>query len=329
MKYRDAGVDIEKGNEAVRRIKEKVKTTFDAHVLTDLGSFGGLYALQGYREPVLVSGTDGVGTKLKIAFLLNTHHTVGIDLVAMSVNDILVQGARPLFFLDYIATSSVDPAQIEEIVDGVVEGCRRSGCALLGGETAELPDFYAPGEYDLAGFAVGVCEKEKIVTGEKIREGDFLIGLPSSGIHSNGYSLARKVLINEKNPKPSILNELLTPTKIYVKTVLPLLEEIGVHGMVHITGGGFYENIPRMLPDGCRAEVKKGSWPIPGIFLSIAEKGPVEEDEMFTTFNMGIGLMIAVAPADKEKAMDILKKNGENPMLIGRVIKGERGVSLC
>ncbi|HDS03347.1 MAG TPA: phosphoribosylformylglycinamidine cyclo-ligase [Firmicutes bacterium] len=329
MKYRDAGVDIEKGNEAVRRIKEKVKTTFDAHVLTDLGSFGGLYALQGYREPVLVSGTDGVGTKLKIAFLLNTHHTVGIDLVAMSVNDILVQGARPLFFLDYIATSSVDPAQIEEIVDGVVEGCRRSGCALLGGETAELPDFYAPGEYDLAGFAVGVCEKEKIVTGEKIREGDLLIGLPSSGIHSNGYSLARKVLINEKKPEPSILNELLTPTKIYVKAVLPLLEEIGVHGMVHITGGGFYENIPRMLPDGCRAEIKKGSWPIPGIFLSIAEKGLVEEDEMFTTFNMGIGLMIAVAPADKEKAMDILKNNGENPMLIGRVIKGERGISLC
>ncbi|HPQ90299.1 MAG TPA: phosphoribosylformylglycinamidine cyclo-ligase, partial [Candidatus Mcinerneyibacteriales bacterium] len=193
MKYRDAGVDIEKGNEAVRRIKEKVKTTFDANVLTDIGSFGGLYALSGYREPVLVSGTDGVGTKLKIAFLLDRHDTVGIDLVAMSVNDILVQGARPLFFLDYIATSAVEPEKIEAIVDGVIEGCRQSGCALLGGETAELPGFYAEGEYDLAGFAVGVCEKEKMVTGSLVREGDLLIGLPSSGIHSNGYSLARKI----------------------------------------------------------------------------------------------------------------------------------------
>jgi len=329
MKYRDAGVDIEKGNEAVRRIKDKVKTTFDANVLTEIGSFGGLYALSGYREPVLVSGTDGVGTKLRIAFLLDRHETVGIDLVAMSVNDILVQGARPLFFLDYIATSSVEPEKIEAIVDGVIEGCRRSGCALLGGETAELPGFYAEGEYDLAGFAVGVCEKEKMVTGSRIREGDLLIGLPSSGIHSNGYSLARKVLVNERDPDESVLEELLTPTRIYVKPVLALLEKIPVHGMVHVTGGGFYENIPRILPRGLSAEIRKGSWEVPAIFGHIAEKGDVDEVEMFTTFNMGIGLIMAVAPEDKEDAMKILISKGEQPALMGHIVAGDKGVVLC
>jgi phosphoribosylformylglycinamidine cyclo-ligase len=329
MKYRDAGVDIEKGNEAVRRIKDKVKTTFDANVLTEIGSFGGLYALSGYREPVLVSGTDGVGTKLRIAFLLDRHETVGIDLVAMSVNDILVQGARPLFFLDYIATSSVEPEKIEAIVDGVIEGCRRSGCALLGGETAELPGFYAEGEYDLAGFAVGVCEKEKMVTGSRIREGDLLIGLPSSGIHSNGYSLARKVLVNERDPDESVLEELLTPTRIYVKPVLALLEKIPVHGMVHVTGGGFYENIPRILPRGLSAEIRKGSWEVPAIFGRIAEKGDVDEVEMFTTFNMGIGLIMAVAPEDKEDAMKILISKGEQPALMGHIVAGDKGVVLC
>ncbi|MBN2726716.1 phosphoribosylformylglycinamidine cyclo-ligase [Candidatus Mcinerneyibacteriota bacterium] len=329
MKYRDAGVDIEKGNEAVRRIKEKVKTTFDANVLTDIGSFGGLYALSGYREPVLVSGTDGVGTKLKIAFLLDRHDTVGIDLVAMSVNDILVQGARPLFFLDYIATSAVEPEKIEAIVDGVIEGCRQSGCALLGGETAELPGFYAEGEYDLAGFAVGVCEKEKMVTGSLVREGDLLIGLPSSGIHSNGYSLARKVLVNERDPDESVLEELLTPTRIYVSPVLAILEKVLVHGMVHVTGGGFYENIPRILPHDLSAEIHKGSWEIPTLFSRIAEQGEVDEEEMFTTFNMGIGLIMAVAPEDKETVMEILADRGENPALIGRIVKGAKGVKIC
>lgn len=329
MKYRDAGVDIEKGNEAVRRIKEKVKTTFDANVLTDIGSFGGLYALSGYREPVLVSGTDGVGTKLKIAFLLDRHDTVGIDLVAMSVNDILVQGARPLFFLDYIATSAVEPEKIEAIVDGVIEGCRQSGCALLGGETAELPGFYAEGEYDLAGFAVGVCEKEKMVTGSLVREGDLLIGLPSSGIHSNGYSLARKVLVNERDPDESVLEELLTPTRIYVSPVLAILEKVLVHGMVHVTGGGFYENIPRILPHDLSAEIHKGSWEIPTLFSRIAEQGEVDEEEMFTTFNMGIGLIMAVAPEDKETVMEILADRGENPTLIGRIVKGAKGVKIC
>ncbi len=329
MKYRDAGVDIEKGNEAVRRIKDKVKSTFDANVLTEIGSFGGLYALSGYREPVLVSGTDGVGTKLKIAFLLDRHETVGIDLVAMSVNDILVQGARPLFFLDYIATSEVEPEKIEAIVDGVIQGCRQAGCALLGGETAELPGFYAEGEYDLAGFAVGVCEKEKIVTGSQIREGDLLIGLPSSGIHSNGYSLARKVLVNERNPDEAVLEELLTPTRIYVKPVLALLEKIRVHGMVHVTGGGFYENIPRMLPRGLSAEIRKGSWDIPAIFGRIAEKGNVDEEEMFTTFNMGIGLIMAVSPEEKEDALGILISQGEKPVLMGQVVTSDKGVILC
>lgn len=329
MKYRDAGVDIEKGNEAVRRIKDKVKSTFDANVLTEIGSFGGLYALSGYREPVLVSGTDGVGTKLKIAFLLDRHETVGIDLVAMSVNDILVQGARPLFFLDYIATSEVEPEKIEAIVDGVIQGCRQAGCALLGGETAELPGFYAEGEYDLAGFAVGVCEKEKIVTGSQIREGDLLIGLPSSGIHSNGYSLARKVLVNERNPDEAVLEELLTPTRIYVKPVLALLEKIRVHGMVHVTGGGFYENIPRMLPRGLSAEIRKGSWDIPAIFGRIAEKGNVDEEEMFTTFNMGIGLIMAVSPEEKEDALEILVSQGEKPVLMGQVVTSDKGVILC
>jgi len=329
MKYRDAGVDIEKGNEAVRRIKDKVKSTFDANVLTEIGSFGGLYALSGYREPVLVSGTDGVGTKLKIAFLLDRHETVGIDLVAMSVNDILVQGARPLFFLDYIATSEVEPEKIEAIVDGVIQGCRQAGCALLGGETAELPGFYAEGEYDLAGFAVGVCEKEKIVTGSQIREGDLLIGLPSSGIHSNGYSLARKVLVNERNPDEAVLEELLTPTRIYVKPVLALLEKIRVHGMVHVTGGGFYENIPRMLPRGLSAEIRKGSWDIPAIFGRIAEKGNVDEEEMFTTFNMGIGLIMAVSPEEKEDALGILISQGEKPVLMGQVVTSDKRVILC
>ncbi|HPE19921.1 MAG TPA: phosphoribosylformylglycinamidine cyclo-ligase [Candidatus Mcinerneyibacteriales bacterium] len=329
MKYRDAGVDIEKGNEAVRRIKEKVKTTFDANVLTDIGSFGGLYALSGYREPVLVSGTDGVGTKLKIAFLLDRHDTVGIDLVAMSVNDILVQGARPLFFLDYIATSAVEPEKIEAIVDGVIEGCRQSGCALLGGETAELPGFYAEGEYDLAGFAVGVCEKEKMVTGSLVREGDLLIGLPSSGIHSNGYSLARKVLVNERDPDESVLEELLTPTRIYVSPVLAVLEKVRIHGMVHVTGGGFYENIPRILPRDLSAEIHKGSWEIPSLFSRIAEQGEVDEEEMFKTFNMGIGLIMAVAPEDKETVMEILADRGENPALMGRIVKGAKDVKIC
>ncbi len=324
MKYKDAGVDIDKGNEAVKRIKDKVKSTYDSHVLTELGSFGGLYALSGYRDPVLVSGTDGVGTKLKIAFIKDKHDTVGIDLVAMSVNDILAQGARPLFFLDYIATSQVSPEKIESIVDGIIRGCELSGCALLGGETAEMPGFYSGGEYDLAGFAVGVCERDRIVTGADVAEGDALIGLRSSGLHSNGYSLARKALLDSETSE-AVLDELLTPTRIYVKNVLALMESVKINGMVHVTGGGFYENIPRILNEGLGAAIKKGSWDVPEIFRMISGAG-VDEAEMFRTFNMGIGFILAVDPKDSEHAVEFLRAQGEECSVIGHVEKSEGGV---
>lgn len=324
MKYSDAGVDIDKGNEAVKRIKSIVKSTFNENVLTELGSFGGLYELGKYKNPVLVSGTDGVGTKLKIAFLLDKHDTVGIDLVAMSVNDVLVQGAKPLFFLDYIATSKVEPEMIEEIVKGVVAGCKFSSCALLGGETAELPGFYADGEYDLAGFAVGVVEKDKVVTGADIKPGNVLIGLPSSGIHSNGYSLARKALIDEKNPDKELLEKMLVPTKIYVKEVLSVMDKVKINGMVHITGGGFYENIPRVLPDGTAVEIDNGSWPVLDIFKLIKEKGNVEEKEMFRTFNMGIGYILFVDEKDKELVLEILNNIESEAFVIGKVVESDK-----
>lgn len=326
MKYSDAGVDIDRGDEVVRRIKKHVRTTFNDNVLTDIGSFGGLYALTGYKNPVLVAGTDGVGTKLKIAFLSDTHDTVGIDLVAMSVNDVLVQGARPLFFLDYVASGRLKPEVIETIVAGIAEGCRQSECALLGGETAEMPGFYAENEYDLAGFAVGACERDKVITGEKTKIGDVVIGIPSTGVHSNGYSLARKALIDEKNPDKEVLKTLLTPTKIYVKSVLAVLEKADVHAMVHITGGGFYDNIPRILNADQDVYIKKGTWEILPVFKAIMEKGPVEEREMFRTFNMGIGYMIIVDPADADTVVSVLKQHGENASIIGEVRKGNQKV---
>jgi phosphoribosylformylglycinamidine cyclo-ligase len=292
--YKDAGVNVEAGYEAVKLMRNHVKSTFRPEVLTDIGGFGGLFALDKskYNQPVLVSGTDGVGTKLKIAFILDKHDTIGIDCVAMCVNDIVCSGAEPLFFLDYIAVGKNYPEKVAQIVKGVAEGCKMAGCALIGGETAEMPGFYSDGEYDIAGFAVGVVDKEKIIDGSRIKEGDKLIGIASSGIHSNGYSLVRKLL----NPNEEKLNEfvgslgsslgeqLLKPTRIYVKTILDLIEKYNIKGICHITGGGFIENIPRMLPEGLRAEVKIGSWPVLPIFELLQSTGNIADREMYNTF---------------------------------------------
>ncbi|MNI38389.1 Phosphoribosylformylglycinamidine cyclo-ligase [compost metagenome] len=333
--YKNAGVDIAAGNEAVERMKKHVKRTFRPEVMTDLGGFGALFGLNKdkYEEPVLVSGTDGVGTKLKIAFAMDKHDTIGIDAVAMCVNDIVVQGAEPLFFLDYLACDKVIPEKIEAIVSGIAEGCSESGCALIGGETAEMPGMYAEGEYDIAGFTVGVVDKSKIVNGSSITAGDTVIGLASSGVHSNGFSLVRKLLLEQsgyslKDSLPELGGEvlgdvLLTPTKLYVKPVLSLLEQVKVKGMAHITGGGFIENIPRVLPDGVNVEVDYGTWPILPIFSLLQEKGNVSNRDMFTTFNMGIGLVIVVAKEDEEAALAALRAAGENPHVIGRVTEGD------
>ncbi|MNN22449.1 Phosphoribosylformylglycinamidine cyclo-ligase [compost metagenome] len=337
--YKNAGVDIAAGNEAVERMKKHVKRTFRPEVMTDLGGFGALFGLNKdkYEEPVLVSGTDGVGTKLKIAFAMDKHDTIGIDAVAMCVNDIVVQGAEPLFFLDYLACDKVIPEKIEAIVSGIAEGCSESGCALIGGETAEMPGMYAEGEYDIAGFTVGVVDKSKIVNGSTISAGDTVIGLASSGVHSNGFSLVRKLLLEQsgyslKDSLPELGGEvlgdvLLTPTKLYVKPVLSLLEEVKVKGMAHITGGGFIENIPRVLPDGVNVEVDYGTWPILPIFSLLQEKGNVSNRDMFTTFNMGIGLVIVVAKEQEEAALAALRAAGENPYVIGRVTEGDRIVT--
>ncbi|MNE21610.1 Phosphoribosylformylglycinamidine cyclo-ligase [compost metagenome] len=337
--YKNAGVDIAAGNEAVERMKKHVKRTFRPEVMTDLGGFGALFGLNKdkYEEPVLVSGTDGVGTKLKIAFAMDKHDTIGIDAVAMCVNDIVVQGAEPLFFLDYLACDKVIPEKIEAIVAGIAEGCSESGCALIGGETAEMPGMYAEGEYDIAGFTVGVVDKSKIVNGSSIAAGDTVIGLASSGVHSNGFSLVRKLLLEQsgyglKDSLPELGGEvlgdvLLTPTKLYVKPVLSLLEQVQVKGMAHITGGGFIENIPRVLPDGVNVEVDYGSWPILPIFSLLQEKGNVSNRDMFTTFNMGIGLVIVVSKDQEEAALTALRAAGENPYVIGRVTAGDRIVT--
>lgn len=337
--YKNAGVDIAAGNEAVERMKKHVKRTFRPEVMTDLGGFGALFGLNKdkYEEPVLVSGTDGVGTKLKIAFAMDKHDTIGIDAVAMCVNDIVVQGAEPLFFLDYLACDKVIPEKIEAIVSGIAEGCSESGCALIGGETAEMPGMYAEGEYDIAGFTVGVVDKSKIVNGSSITAGDTVIGLASSGVHSNGFSLVRKLLLEQSgySLKDSLTelggevlgDVLLTPTKLYVKPVLSLLEQVKVKGMAHITGGGFIENIPRVLPDGVNVEVDYGTWPILPIFSLLQEKGNVSNRDMFTTFNMGIGLVIVVAEEDKDTALAALHAAGENPYVIGRVTEGDRIVT--
>jgi phosphoribosylformylglycinamidine cyclo-ligase len=330
--YRQAGVDIEAGEEVVRRIRPLAKSTFRPEVLGDIGAFGGLFRLgaERYVDPVLVSGTDGVGTKLKLAFLMDRHDTVGIDLVAMCVNDIIVSGAEPLFFLDYLAVGELVVSKAEAIVRGIADGCRQAGCSLIGGETAELPSFYQKGEYDLAGFSVGVVEREAILTGEKIKPGDAVIGLVSSGLHSNGFSLARRVLLEEAELSldssldgldDTIGETLLTPTRIYVKTILQLIKEFSIHGLAHITGGGLTGNVPRVLPKGCRADIRKNTWPIPPIFSHIQKFGHVEEDEMYHVFNMGIGFVLVV-PVDQEQAViDRANALGEQAIGIGQIVE--------
>jgi phosphoribosylformylglycinamidine cyclo-ligase len=334
--YKDAGVDIDAGDLFVQKIKPYVKSTFRPEVMTHIGGFGGLFALKKYKDPVLVSGTDGVGTKLKIAFLTGKHDTIGIDLVAMCVNDIVVQGAEPLFFLDYFATGKLKPQEHSDIVKGIAAGCKLSGCALIGGETAEMPSFYEEDEYDLAGFAVGVVEKKKIINGSKIKPGDRLIGLASSGLHSNGYSLVRKVLfeaagysvtdtLSEFGGTP--LGEvLLTPTRIYAKTILALMKNFDIRGMAHITGGGITENTPRMLPKGTAALIRKGTWEIHPIFNLIRKKAGVDDEEMYRDFNMGLGMILAVPAKQAEAVMKRAKKLGEQAFLIGEIVKGKQVV---
>jgi len=342
LTYAVAGVDVKEGARAVELMKKHVKETFNPDVIGDLGSFGGLLRLSGqFESPVLVAGTDGVGTKLKIAFMMDKHDTVGQDLVAMCVNDILCQGAKPLFFLDYLATGKLKAEDAALLVKGITDGCKLSNMPLLGGETAEMPGFYADGEYDMAGFAVGVVDEPKIITGSGINEGDVLIGLSSSGVHSNGYSLVRKIFFDLLGmtvetfvPEfESTLGEtLLTPTRIYVKAISRLLEEVAVKGMVHMTGGGFFENIPRILPLGLDAHIALGSWQVPPVFNYMAEKAGVARDEMFGTFNMGIGYIVTVAPEDVEKTLSLLREAGESASVIGSVQKGahgEKGVILC
>lgn len=335
--YRKAGVDIEAGEQAVDRIKSLARSTFRPEVLNDLGGFSGLFApnLEGICEPVLVAGCDGVGTKLKIAFAVNKHDTVGIDCVAMCVNDILVQGAEPLFFLDYLAINNLQPDQVASIVSGVAEGCRQAGCALIGGEMAEMPGFYQPGEYDLAGFAVGIADRFSIVDGSALKPGDRLIGLASSGLHSNGYSLVRKILLEqeqialtEQQPgfDATLADELLKPTRIYVKPVLKFLKNNPVRAMSHITGGGLSGNLKRFLPAEMQLEIDKSSWPVPRIFEIISKLGPVEETEMYRVFNMGIGYVLAVPEDQHKPAIDYFNASGIDAYLIGTVKKGKHGV---
>jgi phosphoribosylformylglycinamidine cyclo-ligase len=332
--YKEAGVNIEAGYEAVTRMKKHVQKTVRAGVLGGLGGFGGMFDLSvlNLKEPVLVSGTDGVGTKLMIAFMMDRHDTIGIDAVAMCVNDIVVQGAEPLYFLDYIACGAADPAKIEAIVKGVADGCEQAGCALIGGETAEMPGLYDVNEYDLAGFAVGAAEKSKLITGETIQPGDVLIGLSSSGIHSNGYSLVRKVFLNDaKWPLTKYVDELgctlgeelLKPTKIYVKPILAALKKFNLKGLAHITGGGFIENIPRMLPDGLGVKMKENSWPVPPVFDLISKLGNIESKEMYNVFNMGIGMVIAVSKEEAPGLLELLGQSGEKAFEIGEVTNTE------
>jgi len=335
--YKNAGVDIDAGNQAVERMKTHVRKTFRPEVRTDLGGFGSLFALQNkYEQPILVSGTDGVGTKLKIAFEMDKHDTIGQDLVAMCVNDILVQGAEPLFFLDYIATGKLVPEKVEDIVKGISNGCLLAGCSLIGGETAEMPGMYQADDYDLAGFAVGVVDEKDLIDGSKIESGDLIIGLESSGLHSNGYSLVRHLLTNNSYSfQDNILElggvlgeQLLIPTKIYVRSILELLKEINILGMAHITGGGLLENIPRILPEGLQAEIELGSWEKPAIFNFLKKIGKLEISEMYRTFNMGIGFTIIIKQEDRERALNKLEQLGEKPYLIGRITNGNDGVLL-
>ena len=338
--YKDAGVDITAGYRAVELMKSHIAATKTPGVFSGIGGFGGLFKpdLTGMTEPVLVSGTDGVGTKLKLAFILDKHDTVGIDCVAMCVNDVICCGARPLFFLDYIACGKNVPEKIAEIVKGVADGCVQSGAALIGGETAEMPGFYPVDEYDLAGFAVGIVDRSKILDNTSIEEGDVIIALPSSGVHSNGFSLVRRVFdVENKNIKApvaelggrSLGETLLTPTKIYVKPMVALFDEVKVKAVSHITGGGFYENIPRSLPSGFSAKIEKSSVRILPIFDLLAKEGNIPERDMFNTFNMGVGMSIVVSKNDADKALQILKANGEDAYIIGEAVKGDSGVIIC
>lgn len=331
LTYRDAGVDIAAGNELVERIKPLVAKTARPEVLAGLGGFGGLFALPPgkYREPVLVSGTDGVGTKLKLAQNLGIHDTIGIDLVGMCVNDVVVQGAEPLFFLDYFACGQLDVDVATEVVSGIAEGCRRAGAALIGGETAEMPDMYPPGEYDLAGFCVGVVERGRLIDGRRIIDGDALIGIASDGPHSNGYSLIRKVLEVAENPNidgEAAERMVMTPTRIYVKPLLGLMEKVTIKGLAHITGGGLTENIPRILPEGLKAAIDTKSWKPSPVFDWLAVTGRISKSEMRRTFNCGVGMVVVVAQHDVEITIAQLKKSGENAWLLGGIEKGDRGV---
>ncbi len=341
MDYKNAGVDIEAGYKSVELMKEHVKKTMRAEVLGGLGGFSGAFSMEKFKdmeEPVLVSGTDGVGTKLKLAFLLNKHDTIGIDCVAMCVNDIACAGGEPLFFLDYIACGKNEPEKIATIVSGVAEGCIQAGAALIGGETAEMPGFYPVEEYDVAGFSVGVVDKKDLITGQSIKAGDTLIGIASSGVHSNGFSLVRKVVkMTEESLNTyydslgTTLGEaLIVPTKIYVKALKSVKEAgVTIKGCSHITGGGFYENIPRMLPEGVEAIVDKNSYEVPAIFKMLSKDGDIAEEMMYNTFNMGIGMILAVDPADVEKTMKALEEAGEKAYIIGKTQAGTKGVTLC
>jgi phosphoribosylformylglycinamidine cyclo-ligase len=335
--YRQAGVNIDAGNEAVERMKKHVKKTFRPEVLTGLGGFGALFKpdLAGMEEPVFVSGTDGVGTKLKIAFAMDKHDTIGIDAVAMCVNDVIVQGAEPLFFLDYLACGKIIPEKIESIVKGIADGCLQAGCSLIGGETAEMPGMYQDEEYDIAGFTVGIVDQKHVIDGSKVKEGQVLIGLTSSGIHSNGFSLVRKVLLEDAKLSlgdyvdqlgAELGGVLLEPTKIYVKSVLSTVRKYPVSGLVHVTGGGFYDNIPRILPEGLQAEIRDGSWKIPPIFSFIQATGKISDYDMFRTFNMGIGMILLVDSADSREILEHLQSLGEDAFEIGTVQKGTEEV---
>ena len=340
QRYMESGVNLEAGYESVRRIKSHVARTKVKGVIDSIGAFGGMFDLSslGYKEPVLISGTDGVGTKLMLAFKMDKHDTIGQDVVAMCVNDVLVQGAMPIFFLDYVAVGKNFPEQIEQIVKGVADGCVLSECGLIGGETAEMPDMYEIGDYDLAGFCVGVVEKSKLITGEKVKKGNKVIGLPSTGVHSNGFSLVRKIVMKDNNldlngykdvfDGKSLGETLLTPTRIYVKTIKRLLEQVEVNGMCHITGGGFYENVPRIIPQGLCAKLDTKLIDTPKIFNFLQEVGQVPKEEMYNVFNMGIGFMIIVDEDKADKTMEVLKSLGEKPVLLGEVVEGEEGVDL-
>ncbi|MBQ4305926.1 MAG: phosphoribosylformylglycinamidine cyclo-ligase [Bacteroidales bacterium] len=329
--YEKAGVSLEAGYDVVRRIKKHVASTARPGVMGNIGAFGGMFDLSSlnYREPVLVSGTDGVGTKLKIAFAMDKHDTIGIDAVAMCVNDVLAQGAEPLFFLDYVAQGKTRPEVVEAIVAGIAEGCRQSGCALVGGETAEMPGMYADGEYDIAGYTTGVVEKSKLIDGSKVAVGDVLVGIASTGVHSNGFSLVRKIFSDNALDLHKVYPELetdqplglvaLTPTRIYVRQVLDVIRNVNVHGVAHITGGGFDENIPRILHDGQGIEVREGSWEILPIFRFLEKYGKIPHREMFNIFNMGVGMVLALDPSDAEKAIGILASHGDKATVIGRV----------